>query len=154
MSVRRNTTNRLTLFRTCYVCGQTMITTADSPFMRVLANVDGKKQKICYFCSESCKQSTYIHNFDGLEWQRRKEREKARDITAKNRRFYEAHAEAMRERSRAYRAAMSDEEREAEKAFRRAKYALTMTREKKDERNALLRQRRAERKSECISIPT
>lgn len=45
MSVRRNTTNRLTLYRVCYTCGKSFRTTADNPFMRQMYNVDGKKQK-------------------------------------------------------------------------------------------------------------
>lgn len=139
--VRRQTTNRLTLFRTCYVCGQTMITTADTPFMRQLPNVDGKKQKTCYFCSESCKQSTYIHNFDGLAWKRKQEYEAQRDTKEKNRRFYAAHAEEMRERSRAQRAAMTEEDKEKERIYRRA----------------YLRDYRARKKEQCettCSIPT
>lgn len=34
MSVRRNTTNRLTLFRTCGTCGRSIVTTADTPWVR------------------------------------------------------------------------------------------------------------------------
>lgn len=35
MSVRRKTTNRLTLFRSCATCGREIVTTADTPFMRL-----------------------------------------------------------------------------------------------------------------------
>lgn len=97
-----------------------MITTADTPFMRLVPNVDGKKQKVCYFCSESCKRESYIHLFDGYAWMRKKERDANRDIKAKNRKYYESHAEQMRERSRQQRAAMTDEDREKERAYRRA----------------------------------
>lgn len=99
MSVRRNTTNRLRLIRTCHTCGRTFPTTAASPFMRQLTNVDGKKQKTCYFCSESCKAATYKHLFDGRAAERKKARDAARS-TEKNRRYYAAHAEQMRARRR------------------------------------------------------
>lgn len=124
MSIRKNTTNRYTLFRTCYVCGQTMITTADTPFMRQLRNVDGKKQKTVYFCSESCKDSTYIHHFDGLAWKRRKEKDSQRDNSARNRRYYERHREQELERSRQAHRAMSDSERASFNAYRRRQRAM------------------------------
>jgi hypothetical protein len=34
MSVRRQTANRLTLFRTCGTCGKQIVTTADSAYAR------------------------------------------------------------------------------------------------------------------------
>lgn len=34
MSVRRQTANRLTLFRTCGTCGKQIVTTADTPWVR------------------------------------------------------------------------------------------------------------------------
>lgn len=52
MSVRRKTEHRLSLIRTCHTCGLTFPTTAASPWMRQLCNVDGKKQKTCYFYTE------------------------------------------------------------------------------------------------------
>lgn len=100
MSVRRDTPNRLFLIRTCHTCGRTFRTTAASPFMRQIANVDGKKQKTCYFCSESCKKASYKHLFDGKAQERRKEREAKRDISEKNRRYYATHAEQERQRAR------------------------------------------------------
>lgn len=100
MSIRRNTSHRLTLFRVCYTCGQTIVTTASTPFMRQMTNVDGKKQKTCYFCSEHCKAASYKHQFDGKAHERRKAKEAARDIHEKNRRYYIAHAEQVRRRSR------------------------------------------------------
>lgn len=102
MSVRRNTKNRLLLVRTCYVCGKTFSVTADTPFVRQLQNVEGKKQKTCYFCSEKCKQSTYKHLFDGLAWKRREEREAKRDISAKNKKYYLAHREEICKKKREY----------------------------------------------------
>ena len=139
MSIRKNTTNRYTLFRTCYVCGQTMITTADTPFMRQLRNVDGKKEKTVYFCSESCKESTYIHHFDGLSWKRRKEREARRDKSAQNKRYYENHADQERERAKQRYHSMSDEERAKLNAYRRRQRALAKkerNNEGKNEKNA------------------
>ena len=43
MSVRRQTANRLTLFRTCGTCGKQIVTTADTPWVRQVER-DGKKQ--------------------------------------------------------------------------------------------------------------
>lgn len=141
MSVRRNTTNRLTLFRTCYTCGQTMITTADTPFVRQIRNVDGKGAKTCYFCSERCKQEAYIHKFDGLAWKRKEERDAARDITAKNKRFYAAHADELRARRRAQYYAMSEEDRAAENAYRRAKHAANREADNQKQREYRARKR-------------
>lgn len=102
MSVRRNTTNRLFLVRTCHTCGKEFSTTASSPWMRQLP-VDGKKQKTCYFCSSACYKASYKHIgwYDGKAEQRRAEREAKRDIKEKNRRYYAAHAEQERERAKA-----------------------------------------------------
>lgn len=99
MSVRRKTENRLSLIRQCHTCGRTFPTTASSPFMRQLYNVDGKKQKTCYFCSESCFSASYKHRYDGKAAQRRKEREAARS-SAKNRRYYQSHQEQEKARAR------------------------------------------------------
>lgn len=100
MSVRRQTTNRRTLYRTCGVCGKSFSTTADTPFVRQIPR-DGKKQATTYFCSETCKNATYKHLFDGKADIRRAEREAKRDITTKNRLYYERHAEQERARQRA-----------------------------------------------------
>lgn len=100
MSVRRDTPNRLTLYRTCHTCGKSFVTTADTPFVRQMYNVDGKRQKTCYFCSESCKQASYKHLFDGKAQERRKEREAKRDTKEKNRRYYAAHAEQLRQKAK------------------------------------------------------
>lgn len=100
MSVRRDTDNRLMLIRVCHTCGKSFSTTAATPFMRQITNVGGRKQKTCYFCSERCKNASYRHLFDGKAEERRKAREAARDISEKNRRYYIAHAEQERQRSR------------------------------------------------------
>lgn len=102
MSVRRKTENRLTLYRTCHICGKEIVTTAASPFMRQMYNVDGKKQKICYFCSETCKNASYIHKFDGRAEERHRAKDKLRDIREKNKRYYENHTEEIREKKRQY----------------------------------------------------
>lgn len=83
MSVRRKTNNRLTLFRKCFICGKDIVTTADTPFIRQIANVNGKKQATVYFCSESCKRKSYKHLFDGNADKRRREREEKRDVKEK-----------------------------------------------------------------------
>lgn len=100
MSVRRKTGNRLTLFRTCHTCGKSIVTTADTPFVRQIV-IDGR-QVTCYFCGEKCKRASYKHPgwWDGLAEARRKGREAARDFKEKNRRYYAAHAEKLRQRSR------------------------------------------------------
>ena len=101
-----------------------MVTTADTPFMRQLYDVDGKKQKTVYFCSESCKESTYKHHFDGLAWKRREEKEARRDTTAKCKRYYETHADERREYAKQRYHAMSDEERAKLNAYRRRQRVL------------------------------
>lgn len=125
MSVRRKTNNRLNLIRTCQICGRVFPTTAASPFMRQIANVDGKKQKTCYFCSQTCKQASYKHLFDGKAAERRAEREAQRNIREKNRRYYAAHAEQMRERSRA-RYWADPEAARADNAYQRQKRKAAM----------------------------
>lgn len=97
MTVRRNTINRLTLYRTCHTCGKSFVTTADTPFVRQITNVDGKKQKTCFFCSEACKAASYKHLFDGKAQERK---DAKRDISEKNRRYYAAHAEKERQRAK------------------------------------------------------
>lgn len=125
MSIRRNTTNRLRLIRTCYVCGRTFPTTADTPFMRQMYNVGGKKQKTCYFCSESCKNSTYKHLFDGRADIRRQAREQVRESTrdrkAYNHRYYAEHAEQERDRAKNAYHSMTQAERDSLNWYRRAK---------------------------------
>ena len=123
MGVRKNgAASRLTLFRTCHTCGRSIVTTADTPFIRQL-NADGKKQKTCYFCSEACKRASYKHNMDGKAGERRKARQASRDQAEKNRRYYEAHAE--QERARARERYWSDPERaRAEMKYQRRKQRL------------------------------
>lgn len=79
MSVRRKTTNRLTLYRKCGTCGREFRTTADCPWMRQLPR-DGKKQATTYYCSTGCYAKSYKHIgwYDGKALQRRQEREAAR----------------------------------------------------------------------------
>lgn len=83
-----------------------VVTTAASPFMRQIER-DGKRQAITYFCSESCKNASYKHIgwYDGKVEERRKEREKNRDVREKNRRYYAAHAEEIKAKKREYYAA-------------------------------------------------
>ena len=79
MSVRRQTDTRLFLIRTCHTCGKIFSTTAASPFMRQIKNVGGKKQKTCYFCSETCKAASYKHLFDGKAAERKAEYDRNRE---------------------------------------------------------------------------
>lgn len=101
MSVRRNTTNRLTLYRTCRTCGRQIVTTADTPWVRQVER-DGKKQATTYFCSEKCFAASYKHIgwYDGKAEERRKLKEARRDWKTKNRKYREAHAEELREKAR------------------------------------------------------
>lgn len=101
MSVRRNTTNRLTLYRTCGTCGRQIVTTADTPWVRQVER-DGKKQATTYFCSEKCFAASYKHIgwYDGKAEERRKLKEARRDWKTKNRKYREAHAEELREKER------------------------------------------------------
>lgn len=101
MSVRRNTTNRLTLYRTCGTCGRQIVTTADTPWVRQVER-DGKKQATTYFCSEKCFSASYKHIgwYDGKAEERRKLKEARRDWKTKNRKYREAHAEELREKAR------------------------------------------------------
>lgn len=100
MSIRRDTTNRLSLIRVCHTCERSFTTTAATPFMWQITGVGGKRQKTCYFCSEACKLASYKHLFDGKAAERRKAREAARDISEKNRRYYAAHAEQEHRRAK------------------------------------------------------
>lgn len=101
MSVRRNTTNRLTLYRVCGTCGRQIVTTADTPWVRQVER-DGKKQATTYFCSEKCFAASYKHIgwYDGKAEERRKLKEARRDWKTKNRKYREAHAEELREKAR------------------------------------------------------
>ena len=101
MSVRRNTTNRLTLYRTCGTCGRQIVTTADTPWVRQVER-DGKKQATTYFCSEKCFAASYKHLgwSEGKAEERRKLKEARRDWKTKNRKYREAHAEELREKAR------------------------------------------------------
>ena len=101
MSVRRNTTNRLTLYRTCGTCGRQIVTTADTPWVRQVER-DGKKQATTYFCSEKCFAASYKHIgwYDGKAEERRKLKEARRDWKTKNRKYREAHAEELLEKAR------------------------------------------------------
>lgn len=104
MSVRRNTTNRLTLFRTCGTCGRSIVTTADTPWVRQVER-DGKKQATTYFCSERCFAASYKHIgwYDGKAQERRRAREAARDNRERNRRYYAQHAEEIKAGHREHR---------------------------------------------------
>lgn len=101
MSVRKQTANRLTLYRTCGTCGKNIVTTADTPWVRQVER-DGKKQATTYFCCEKCFAASYKHIgwYDGKAEERRREKEARRDWKAKNRHYYAAHAEERREKAR------------------------------------------------------
>lgn len=99
MSIRKQTSNRLTLIRTCGACGRQFTTTADTPWMRQVL-VDGR-QLTRYFCSQTCFAASYKHKFDGKAEERRREREAMRDNSAKNRLYYERHREQELARARA-----------------------------------------------------
>lgn len=122
MSVRRDTKNRLTLYRTCGTCGRTFVTTADTPFVRQVPNGE-KKQATTYYCSRTCKAASYKHLFDGKAEERRKAREAARDNRERNHRYYAAHAEEIREKKRLSRL-MGEQNAAADCAYQRRKRKL------------------------------
>lgn len=102
MSVRRKTGNRKNLYRQCWICGKWFWTTADTPWVRQLYNVGGKKQKICYFCSSACKEASYKMPHHGKGKINSEERSRAKRHTPEeNRAYYAAHAEQERARARA-----------------------------------------------------
>lgn len=105
MSVRKQTTNRLLLHRTCGTCGKQIVTTADTPWVRQVPR-DGKAQATTYFCSEKCFAASYKHIgwYDGKADERRREREARRDNKERNRRYNEAHREERKEYARRRRA--------------------------------------------------
>ena len=90
MSIRRNTTNRLSLIRQCGTCGKSIGTSADSPWIRQMPKGD-KKQATVYFCSSVCYQKSYKHIgwYDGKSDERRAAKEAARDVSGKNKRYYQ-----------------------------------------------------------------
>lgn len=105
MSARRNTTNRRTLYRNCGTCGKSIVTTADTPWIRQIPR-DGKKMATTYFCCEKCFAASYKHIgwYDGKADQRRREREAARDSKERCKRYYAAHKEERRAKAKLRRA--------------------------------------------------
>jgi len=105
MAVRRNTTNRRTLFRTCGICGKSIITTADTPWVRQIPTIeDGRHRQITtYYCSTGCLQASYknIGWYDGKADERRKEKEANRDRREYSSRYYAAHREEICARKKA-----------------------------------------------------
>lgn len=101
MSVRRKTTNRLTLYRTCHACGRVFRTTADHPFIRQIP-ADGKKQKTCYFCCESCWRASYAHPgwWDGMKMPAERPEKPPETSGRRTGDYYAAHAEELRQRAR------------------------------------------------------
>lgn len=105
MSVRKQTTNRLTLHRVCGTCGKNIVTTADTPWVRQVPR-DGKAQATTYYCSEKCFAASYKHIgwYDGKADERRREKDARRDNKERNRKYNEAHREERREYARRRRA--------------------------------------------------
>lgn len=101
MTARKQTGNRLTLYRNCGTCGKPFVTTADTPWVRQMER-DGKKQATTYFCCEKCFAASYKHIgwYDGKAQQRRRERDAARDNKERCRRYNETHREQRREYAR------------------------------------------------------
>jgi len=104
VSVRKKTTNRLTLIRSCGTCGREFSTTADTPWVRSIIQ-DDKRQVTTYFCSEKCFAASYKHIgwYDGKAAERRKLKDRNRDPEkerARFRRYRETHREEINERAR------------------------------------------------------
>lgn len=124
MTVRRNTTNRMTLYRNCGTCGKSIVTTADTPWVRQVPR-DGKKQANTYFCCEKCFAASYKHIgwYDGKADERRREREAKRDSRERCKRYYAAHKEERRAKAK-LRREQNPEMVAADNAFYRRKRKL------------------------------
>lgn len=116
-------TGRKILFRQCDTCGRSIVTTADTPFVRQVLK-DGR-QITAYYCCEDCKKNSYKHIgwFDGKAEERRKLKDAQRDRREYNHRYYAANAERERERARIYRANHPEEVR-LSNAYNRKKQKL------------------------------
>lgn len=102
--MRKYADKRLTLYRKCAVCGRPIVTRADSPWARQVAEDGRQLQK--YYCSSACYKASYKHIgwYDGLAWKRKIERDKEREKT-RNRAeawsvYYAANGERIREKRR------------------------------------------------------
>lgn len=125
MSVRRKTDNRKNLYRQCWICGKWFWTTADTPWVRMLYNVGGKKQKICYFCSSACKEASYKMPHHGKGKINSEERSRAnRHTPEENRAYYVANAERIKERKRAKYLVDAEAAREANRYNRKKRKML------------------------------
>ena len=127
MGVRRDTKNRLILYRECAVCGQRIVVTADTPFVRQVEERDEQGRRHQYtrfYCTESCKTMSYKHLFDGKREDRKRIADKNRDIREKNRRYYAAHAEQERIRQRERYWSRTPEENREINRFNREKMKL------------------------------
>ena len=116
MSLRRDTTNRLTLYRSCGTCGHTFTTTADTPFIRQVPR-DGKRQATTYYCCESCYRASYKR--DPYRKRQKIDRRTPEQIAEKNRRYYAANAERERQRVAEYRAANYEQCLDAVRLYKR-----------------------------------
>ena len=99
---RKDAESRSTLFRECDICGQGIVTQADTPWMRqVNVTEDGKRRQLTkYYCSSSCLKASYrnIGWYDGKAEERRNEKDKARDPVQRaiaSKLYYEAHREEI-----------------------------------------------------------
>lgn len=105
MSARRPyAEKRATLFRTCGTCGRSIVTTADTPWVRQVPR-DGKKMATTYYCSEGCFAASYKHIgwFDGKAEERRRLKDQSRDPERERerwRRYYTTHREERIEAAR------------------------------------------------------
>lgn len=131
MGIRKNTENRLTLFRECDICGQRIITTADTPWMRqVQVQENGKKRKLTkYYCSSSCLKASYRHIgwYDGKAEERKRERDKHRDPIKRAeswKRYYAANGDKVKAHRMAYYWANHDDELASVRFYRKKRKIL------------------------------
>lgn len=102
--MRKYADKRLTLYRECAVCGKSIVTRADSPWARQVA--EGGRQLQKYYCSSTCLQASYKHKgcYDGLRWLRKKQQEAEREQTRNKRvewaKYYAQNGERIRENRR------------------------------------------------------
>lgn len=121
-AIRKNTVNRLTLYRACGICGRSIVTTADTPWVRQTER-DGKRQATTYFCREKCFAASYRHIgwYDG-KYEERHRAARAVKSGEYNRRYYIRHREAVLDMARARRLADPEGARKtAEYACRKRK---------------------------------
>ena len=85
---------KATLSKCCPICEQMFFTQSNTPFKRKI------KGKTVYYCSYSCKQSSYMLNMDGHADERKAENEKKRYQKRKEAGYFVDYRAENRDRER------------------------------------------------------